>query len=150
MITLYYEGYNNKAERKIIESAALFASNKLFPRHKVSVTIILVNNLHKKENIQGDVIYEDCGSRPRDFTIRLHKGMDEAELATLIFHEFVHIKQYIRKELVLKYDSKLAEYKIYFKGKDVSNIKYWDLPYEKEAYKLQEKLYKQYLNSINL
>lgn len=149
MIKIYYEGYNNKKERQIIESAALFAAKKLFPRFKVSITFRFIKNLHEIEKIEGDVDYEDDELKPRDFIVRLNKGMLEEHLITLVFHELVHIKQYLRKELVYKFDTKNWGYKTYFKGRDVTNLKYYDQPFEKEAYRLQEKLYDEYVKTIS-
>ena len=55
-------------------------------------------------------------------------------LAETLCHEFAHIKQYLRKELSM--DGRM------WKGKDISQVPYHKQPCEKEAYRLQEKLYK--------
>ncbi len=54
-------------------------------------------------------------------------------LAKTLCHEWVHIKQYLRKELTM--DGRT------WKGKDTSNVPYHKQLCEKEAYKLQETLY---------
>ena len=149
MIEIYYEGYNNKKEREIIESAASFASKRLFPRFKIRITFRFIKDLKRKERIEGDVDYEDDELNPREFTIRVHKGMKEEDLTTLVFHEFAHIKQYLYKELVYKFDTKNWAYKTYYKGKPVDRIDYYSQPHEIEAYKLQEDLYNVYLGFIN-
>lgn len=48
---------------------------------------------------------------------------------TTLAHEMVHVKQFARGEL----NESLTR----FKGKDYSNTKYWDQPWEVEARKLQ-------------
>ena len=55
-------------------------------------------------------------------------------LAKTLCHEWVHIKQYLRKELSM--DGRI------WKGADESQVPYNKQQCEKEAYKLQEKLYK--------
>lgn len=150
MLTIYYQGKTNKEERSIIDSAARFTAKKLFPRFKVSITFIMIKELYETEKIQGDVDYDDDELNPRDFVVRIHKGMQKENLATLIMHELVHVKQYLRKELVFKFDEHSLSYKIYFKGKNITNVKYYDQPHEKEAYRLEEKLYDEYINFINI
>lgn len=149
MISVFYEGYNNQAERDIIDSASEFAAAKLFPRFKVDITFRFIKNLKEKEKIEGDVVFLDDSYRPRDFIVRVHKGLAKDDLITLVIHEFVHIKQYMRKELYFKFDKKKWTYKVHFKGRNVDNVKYLDQPHEKEAYRLQEKLYKEYINTIS-
>lgn len=148
MISVFYEGYNNQAERDIIDSASEFAASKLFPRFKVYITFRFIKDLKKKEKIEGDVIFIDENYRPRDFVVRVHKGLAKDDLITLVMHEFVHIKQYLRKELYFKFDNRSRTYNTFFKGRNVNKLKYYDQPYEKEAYRLQEKLYKEYIKTI--
>ena len=149
MISIFYEGYNNQAERDIIDSASEFAAAKLFPRFKVDVTFKLIKDLKTTELIEGDVIFLDDSYRPRDFVVRVHKGLAKDDLITLVMHEFVHIKQYLRKELCFKFDNRSWTYNAFFKGRNVNKLKYYDKPYEKEAYRLQEKLYKEYIKTVS-
>lgn len=116
-----------KSKRDITLEAAYFAKNFLIPRvKKLEVYIFLVD----MEN-DADVIEEDS----REFYIRVKKSLNKEDLVTAIFHEFVHIKQSIRKE----YGDIFA----------ISNIPYYDKPSEKEAYKLQEVILAEYMKSIN-
>jgi hypothetical protein len=67
--------------------------------------------------------------------IRVNKELSEQDLLTTIFHEFVHIKQHIKKEF----------------GGDIfqisnENIAYEDRPYEIEAFELEKKILEEYNN----
>ena len=81
----------NKKEKEIIENALWFAKSELLPRHKLEdITIEMVKDF---------VIDADCyDTDDRSFHIRIKKGLNKEDLLTAIFHEFVHIKQHIRKE----------------------------------------------------
>ncbi len=159
MIITQYEGRTNKEEREMIDELSLFISEKYFPKHKVQVTYKIMRCLEKNEGIQGDTIWEDntkdendvfpissC-ARPRCFTIRMQKGYDTKTFLTLIAHEMVHVKQYVLGEMTNRYDAKNTVYRTKWKGKDVTNWAYMRQPFEKEAYRLQEKLLLQFMKS---
>ena len=59
------------------------------------------------------------------------------ELMQNLAHEMVHVKQFFRKEL----DGSNWQFK--WKGRNANGYKYENQPWEREAYKLEEKLYKQ-------
>ena len=118
----------NKKEQRIIENALWFAKNRLLPRHKIDeIEIQSVKNLG---------VFGDCyDTDDRSFHIRIDKNLSEEDLLTTIFHEFVHIKQHIKKEF----------------GGDVFGISndkvaYMDRPYEIEAFRLEKEMLEEYNN----
>ena len=114
----------NKKEKDIIENALWFAKSELLPRHKLEdITIEMV----KEFEIDADCYDTD----DRSFSIRIKKGLSVEDLQTAVFHEFVHIKQHVKKE----YDLFAI---------NNNNIAYLDRPYEKEAFILQEELLNEY------
>ena len=64
----------------------------------------------------------------------MNKDLSKEDLLTTIFHEFVHIKQFIKKE----YGDIFA----------INNdeVAYLDRPYEIEAFKLEKELLEEYNN----
>ena len=62
------------------------------------------------------------------------KDIDYDTIMQTLAHEMVHAKQYLRGELNGWTNS--------WKGKKPRNYKYENAPWEREAYKLEEKLYK--------
>ena len=118
----------NKKQQQIIEKALWFAKSYLLPRHRIDEIEI--------ESVKGLHAHGDCyDSDDRSFVIRVNKGLSEQDLLTTIFHEFVHIKQYVKKEF----------------GGDIFSISnekvaYEDRPYEIEAFRLEQEMLKEYIN----
>ena len=118
----------NKKRQRTIEDALWFAKSYLLPRHKIDEIEI--------ESVKGLDIYGDCyDTDDRSFLVRVNKDLSEEDLLTTIFHEFVHIKQHIKKEF----------------GGDVfaisnDKVAYMDRPYEVEAFRLEKELLEEYNN----
>ena len=105
-----------------------FAKSYLLPRHKIDeIEIESVKDLHA----DGDCYDAD----DRSYIIRVNKELSEQDLLTTIFHEFVHIKQHIKKEF----------------GGDIfelsnQEVAYEDRPYEIEAFRLEQEMLEEYNN----
>ena len=118
----------NKKQQQIIERALWFAKSYLLPRHKIDeIEIESVKDLHA----DGDCYDAD----DRSDIIRVNKELSEQDLLTTIFHEFVHIKQHIKKEF----------------GGDIfelsnQEVAYEDRPYEIEAFRLEQEMLEEYNN----
>lgn len=70
---------------------------------------------------------------------RKHHGkkIDYSEQMQTLAHEMVHVKQYFRKEL----DGSGCKYK--WKGRNADGYQYENQPWEREAFKREEGLYKE-------
>ena len=115
----------NKKQRELVNDVAYWCVNKLMPRMKKLDIEIQINNL--KDNAVGYCMMQDDN---RTFELEVDKKLDDDELITTVCHEMVHVKQYARNELGIN------------DNHDGEN--YYDLPYEKEAYELQEILLEEY------
>ena len=118
----------NKKLRRTIEDALWFAKSYLLPRHKIDEIEI---ESWKDLPHDGDCYDAD----DRSYIIRVNKDLSKEDLLTTIFHEFVHIKQHIKKEF----------------GGDVFGISneevaYMDRPYEIEAFRLEQEMLEEYNN----
>ena len=118
----------NKKRQRTIEDALWFAKSYLLPRHKIDEIEI---ESWKDLPHDGDCYDAD----DRSFIIRVNKDLSKEDLLTTIFHEFVHIKQHIKKEF----------------GDDVFGISneevaYMDRPYEIEAFRLEQEMLEEYNN----
>ena len=120
----------NKKQRELVNDVAYWCVNKLMPRMKKLDIEIQINNL--KDNAVGYCMMQDDN---RTYEIEVDKKLDIEEMIVTVCHEIVHVKQYARNELGINDKN------------DGQN--YFDLPYEKEAYKLQEILLKQYQEESN-
>ncbi len=123
----------NKKRQRTIEDALWFAKSYLLPRHKIDEIHIepLKFDQYGLSNLNGDVYDLD----DRSYYIRINRQLSVDDLIKTIFHEFVHIKQHIKKEF----------------GGDIFSISndkvaYEDRPYEIEAFRLEKKLLEEYNN----
>ena len=120
----------NKKQQQIIERALWFAKSYLLPRHKIDeIEIESVTDLHA----HGDCYDAD----DRSYIIRVNKDLSKEDLLTTIFHEFVHIKQHIKREF----------------GGDIfelsnQEVAYEDRPYEIEAFRLEKEMLEEYNLSL--
>ena len=119
----------NKKQQRTIEDALWFAKSYLLPRHKIDEIEI--------ESVWDLCADGDCyDADDRSYIIRVNKDLSKEDLLTTIFHEFVHIKQHIKKE---------------FCGDifELSNqeVAYEDRPYEIEAFRLEKEMLEEY-NSV--
>jgi hypothetical protein len=132
-----------KINSKIKSATQCFADNlisKQLQRH-ISIQIKLVGNADN----YGEVEVTDYNSKglPRDFTLYINKTLPEKEKIRTIAHELVHVKQYLYKEL--------NEQMTLWRGQKVSEDdygNYYDYPWEKEAYELEDKLYDSFIKFI--
>ena len=144
---LYIEGYrsHNKELYQAVGSAALYYGALLLGTrmlNNIHLDIKLTKNLKKKEQAYGYChITDDNLNKPREFMIELDTSMIHSFDQILIWlaHEMVHLKQFVRKEL---YDYETG--KVQWKKRMYGNVHYEDQPWEKEAYRLEEKLYEEF------
>ena len=144
---LYIEGYrsHNKELYQAIGSAALYYGALLLGTRMVKniyLDIKLTKDLKKKEQAYGYChIIDDDLNRPREFMIELDTSMKHSFDQILIWlaHEMVHLKQFVRGEL---FD--YATGRVQWKRRMYGNVHYEDQPWEKEAYRLEEKLYNEF------
>jgi len=161
MLLVDFEGRTNLIERGLIRGLSQFVADKYFPRHKVHILFKMSSILEENDGVEGDTTWEyndkddepflpiSNDSRPRCFVIRLQKGYNTETLLTLIAHELVHVKQYVLGDLKQIYNKSQNEFVTFYKSKNVSKMEYWKQPFEKEAYRLQDKIVKEYLKHIN-
>jgi len=122
-----------------LQASALMAV-KLFAKkldiHRLR-TNIHVKFHHKLfvDNSHSEGLCESVDSRNFIIDIALYGNW----MSTLA-HELVHVKQFARGEL--------TENLQYWKGKDHSETKYWEQPWEKEARRLQKKLMNEYMSEF--
>lgn len=119
-MTLYVIG-GSKKEKQLAYNAASFAWKELFPR--INSCYIEVH-LKKMNGYQGTCDQIDG----REYEIEIDRKQDYDDFVSCIFHEMVHVKQFIRKELFPEV--------IFWKTRD----EYLNLPWEVEAYNKQEVL----------
>lgn len=135
---------SNKKIRNETEKACSFFIQRLMPRlKKLDITIELVRNLKEKDGIWGDCVWEDKNHFPRAFTIRLDSAVDYKDLIDTLAHECVHVRQYVRGELV---DLARESRKVKWRGKKVDWYASPSEPWEDEPNKLSPELYREWIS----
>ena len=116
---MFYVKGGTKTQRELTENVAMFAIKNLFP--KIRKYFILI----KLDKFNNCFEYDE-----RDYVINIDKKQNYDDFVTAIFHELVHVKQYLKNEMD-NYSFR-------------TTTDYYMLPQEQEAYSLQEELLKQW------
>ena len=108
----------------------------------IRVKAQITKELKQKEQAYGFChITDDDLDRPREFMIELDTSMKNSfdQILTWLAHEMVHLKQFVRGELC-DYETGRVQWKTRMYG----NVHYEDQPWEREAYRLETKLYEEF------
>lgn len=120
---------STKDKRALAEKTVAWSIKKLGLNRMSSLSIDVVLRKMKKDEYGYCNIIESN----RSFIIDINKNISLRDFVSTIIHEMVHVKQFARNEM--------SAYGMRWKTKTVSeNTKYVDLPWEREAYKLEAKL----------
>ena len=121
---------SNKTKRDIAYNVVYFMLQKLLPRlRNIEIEV-------KFSKMNDDAVgYCMMLDNNREYQLEISKDLNIKELVMTICHEMVHVKQYVRNEM--------KEGQMVWKKKPIaSDTKYYDLPWEKEAYAMQASLAK--------
>ncbi len=120
---------STKDKRALAQKTVAWSIKKLGLNRMSSLSIDVILRKMKKDEYGYCNIIESN----RSFIIDVNKNVSLKDFVSTIIHEMVHVKQFARNEM--------SAYGMRWKTKTVSeNTKYVDLPWEKEAYKLEAKL----------
>ena len=126
---IYVKG-GNFFQRDVIYDVASFCYNELIPRIRKCYIEI---NIKKMNGYEGTCIDGD----EREYFIEINRKQSLENFCVTLCHEMVHVKQYARKEMDDGQNTGRARWKTKTIPMDT---KYYDLPWEKEAYRMQNKL----------
>jgi len=131
MNTLEIKG-GRKDQREMAHRVVGFMINTMMPRMRtLDIEVEFVN-------IKSDAVgFCMEGENNRQFFIEIDKKQNLKDIVTTLCHEMVHVKQYARKEM----DNGQTNGRARWKSKSIPmDTNYYDLPWEKEAYRIQDKL----------
>lgn len=120
--------------------AVNFAIKKLMPRKRNLTVEITITD------IPDDADAYHCCIDKGEHEIEVQSGLIEEDFMTAIFHEMVHVRQHERG-LLKDHGIRKA-----WKGEEYIGIydtteTYMNLPWEEEAYRLQEELYNKWIQT---
>lgn len=113
-------------EREIVEKTVHWCIKKLLPR----VRTLDIEVKLTKCNAYGYCLMTD---NHKTFELEICKSMNLYDLISTVCHEMVHVKQYYRKEMN-------GDFNKWKTQKIKESVDYMDLPWEKEAFRMEEKL----------
>ena len=144
MVTINIKG-GTKTQKKYTKSMVKFCADMLMPRiHNLEINLRLKN--FKEDDSYGYALATDDAdaNRPREFDLDINTDARLRRLLETVAHEMVHVKQFARGEL---YQSSMTAKHRWQGNWQRSEKEYWDLPWEIEAYHLQEVLLEEYKNA---
>lgn len=122
---------STKDKRALAEKTVAWSIKKLGLSRMSSLSIDVVLRKMKKHEYG----YCNIVDNNRNFVIDVNKNVTIKDLVSTIIHEMVHVKQFARNEM--------NGHNMQWKSKIISeDTDYMDLPWEKEAYRLEEKFVK--------
>ena len=124
-----------KKQRNLIEDIAWWFCDKYFSKFKYFNIEFDLTKIEGKVQGWCMEIDKNCSH------IEIDKRLKGDDFITCVLHELVHVKQYLKGELK---DISALEQR--WKGESHISIDYYDLPWEIEAYHLQEILLEEYKN----
>lgn len=146
----------SKLHQKHCRQFARLFSNKFFSKD-LSKQISIKLKFEKRKRIKyndlcAEVEWMDNPRQPRRFNVTIFVGQKPSLLyiITSLAHEMVHVKQYVKNELVdlVSTDFNVAVFKN--KKYNLNKIPYFDQPWEIEAYGRTPGLTREYLESVKL
>jgi hypothetical protein len=107
---------------------------------KVYITIKIDNEETNREKAYGLCSWTDQMHNPKRFSIILNDRVSKKVFKQTLLHELVHVKQYLLNELKDCYNGNVKWKKKVYEDTQ-SYYEYIDLPWEKQAFSISEKLY---------
>jgi hypothetical protein len=125
----------------LIKEALQFYARSLMNKrlyNKLAVRVVFVKNMVDKQGLEGSCTWEDDNIRPREFSIHIDNKLSEDEVLKCLAHEMVHVKQWAKMEM----RQFMRKSDVHWLGKPVDDsvLSYSELPWEKEAWGLEDKL----------
>ena len=132
---------STKANREIVSTAAVYGMIELGLSRLSSLDIDIVLKNLGEASYGLCSIAETANTNPkkpmRTFIIEVNKTMNISMIVRTVLHEMVHVRQFARGELDTTINPKGMRWK---SARITDDVDYMDLPWEKEAYRLEEKL----------
>lgn len=139
-------GMFTRESRKSIANRALafFKDAMFYERPRLATNVHVTLHMSKNLDAMGYCDYDDDESRPRDFRILLDRSIDKVDIVETIAHEMVHVWQFATGKLV-----DLADGRSKYDGHkyDRDDMPYGELPWEVEAYGMEEGLIRLWIDN---
>tara|TARA_Y100000389_G_scaffold195336_1_gene226631 strand:+ start:2289 stop:2717 length:429 start_codon:yes stop_codon:yes gene_type:complete len=119
------------SERCLVRETAIFCLKKLLPKSRNLELMVRLKTMKD----WGECRKEDfMNQKGKVFTIHLKRNLGIYDMMSTLCHEMVHVKQFALGE------RKFVKGNDMWKKRAYNNTSYEDSPWEKEAYRLEERL----------
>jgi uncharacterized protein YjaZ len=121
-----------KDQRELAEKIVNWCIKKMMPRMRTLDIEV------KLKDLKGEAFgYCMQGDDNRTYELEIDKNLSLYDFFSTITHEMVHVKQYARNEI--RFDEKTGA-NMWKRSRVSQNTSYMDLPWEKEAFRLERGL----------
>ena len=120
-----------KKQRQMVEDVVSYMIQRQMPRMRtldIHVTIKKIDDAHGYCHSESN----------REFEIEVDKRLQKNQFISTVIHEMVHVWQYATKQLTQKGCNE------FWRGKDYTDISYSKQPWERQAYRMEESILKEY------
>ena len=138
MLYLETTGYNYSKQR--CERIVNWIVNTYLPRYKITNNVEHLGLM--RHGVFGWMWASDCDYRPREFEIEIHNRMSSENYTKTLLHELLHVHQHVKNQLKDNYNKR------WWRGIDHSDTAYAKQPWEKDATRMEEILYKKYTSYL--
>lgn len=150
-----YGTKNKKLIRDLSDAAEFYANILLDPRMARSIELDI--EIEKSLEVEGMMISEEDKKNPRFFTIQLRNKKTDDDIFKTLAHEMVHLKQYAKNQLYKRFVTAKNKKGETLQTSWEGNIwkpkrnehKYFDSPWEVEAYGREVGLYQRWVEYKN-
>ena len=136
-------GIPKKIDKKICKRAVKFYGKQLLSTRLYESLEIHLEFIDMEDNEYGFCNAED--ETNKSFLISINKNLTPEQTLMVLAHEMGHVKQYAKHELKdyvygerIKFQDRIFE---------KASVSYWQSPWEKDARKIERKLYRAFLKS---
>tara|TARA_Y100001963_G_C6708528_1_gene413115 strand:- start:195 stop:668 length:474 start_codon:yes stop_codon:yes gene_type:complete len=134
-----FTGYRHR--KKLVRNAVEWFLPKYVGKHILNIEIY--DKQMNREGTNGACSFLGSFKKPRRFFIEMNNSLDDNEYLQSLFHELIHMKQWIFRQRITT-----KNHNDYWYGKLIGDeIDYMELPWEKEAYQLENSVFLWYLRS---
>jgi len=142
-----FTGRISKTKRIRIEDIINFCAVELLTKKDWNGLEIEVK-MKSLKGFCGFCDYVDNNVNPKSFLLEIAKDITGEELEKTVMHEMVHVKQYVKGELKERY--KPNHHLIWHKEVFAAGEYEENVPWEVEAFKLENKLFERFNNVHNI
>jgi hypothetical protein len=131
-----------KLQKELARELVTFVKDKYLSNYTtLDIELTIKKNLSEETGAEGFCFAVES-ARPRTFEIEIDKDLSITKFIKTVIHELVHVRQYAKGELI---DYSRGRAKVSWKGKDYTKTSYSRQPWERQAYRLQESLYNEFM-----